>query len=199
MKKIMFNDQYALTDAVLEGKKTQEIILCKEQVWSHSDIINAENGIFHFERPKYEIGEVIAVAQSYKDCGGFMDDGTPRWNYISQIVGNKNGGWSNKMLVRPELMPHQIRVKRLSIQRLKDISDEDCLAEGVVVVESKLVGGVKSYYPCEYLQLLAKEVGWGRVFDTPREAYATLIDETRGKGTWENNPYVWVYDFELIK
>ena len=36
---------------------------------------------------------------------------------------------------------------------------------------------------------------WG----TPQEAYAALIDKINGKGTWESNPYVWAYDFELVK
>lgn len=190
MKKIMFNDQYALTDAVLEGTKTQEIILCKEQVWSHSDIINAENGIFHFERPRYEIGEVIAVAQSYKDCGGFMDDGTPRWDYISQIVGNKNGGWYNKMFVKPDLMPHQIRITRIRIQHLQDISDEDCLNEGI-----EYLAQARAFYVGYNSK--TKNRWW--LGYSLKKAFAALIDKVRGKGTWENNPYVWVYDFELIK
>ena len=36
-------------------------------------------------------------------------------------------------------------------------------------------------------------------FDTPREAFAALIDKVSGKGTWESNPYVWAYEFELMK
>lgn len=65
MKKIMFNDKFLLTQAVLDDRKTQTRRICQEQVWAHSDIINAENGIFHFEIPKYKVGEVVAVAQSY--------------------------------------------------------------------------------------------------------------------------------------
>lgn len=38
-----------------------------------------------------------------------------------------------------------------------------------------------------------KEFGW------PEKAFAYLIDKVSGKGTWESNPYVFVYDFELIK
>lgn len=34
---------------------------------------------------------------------------------------------------------------------------------------------------------------------TPREPYAKLIDKISGKGTWERNPLVFVYEFELIK
>ena len=36
-------------------------------------------------------------------------------------------------------------------------------------------------------------------YPTPREAFAHLIDEVSGKGTWDSNPWVWVYDFELFK
>jgi hypothetical protein len=31
-----------------------------------------------------------------------------------------------------------------------------------------------------------------------KKAYAFLIDKINGKGTWESNPYVWVYDFQLF-
>ena len=31
------------------------------------------------------------------------------------------------------------------------------------------------------------------------DAYEILIDKVSGKGTWERNPYVFVYDFELVK
>lgn len=34
---------------------------------------------------------------------------------------------------------------------------------------------------------------------TPQEAYAALIDRINGKGTWESNPFVWVYDYELTE
>lgn len=56
MKKILFNDKFLLTKAVLDDRKTQTRRICQEQVWAHSDIINAENGIFHFEIPKYKVG-----------------------------------------------------------------------------------------------------------------------------------------------
>lgn len=36
-------------------------------------------------------------------------------------------------------------------------------------------------------------------FDTPRVAFAVLIDRTSGKGTWRSNPFVFVYEYTLIK
>ena len=45
----------------------------------------------------------------------------------------------------------------------------------------------------QYNNILSSE--W---FRTPREAFAHLIDKVSGKGTWERNPYVFVYDFERM-
>ncbi len=199
MKKIMFNDKFGLTKAVIEGRKTQTRRKCREQVWGHSDIISARNGIFHFEIPKYKIGEIIAVAQSYRDCGGINKDGRPNWDVIAEAKGAYHSGWSNKMFVAARDMPHQIRITDVRVERLQDISDEDCLKEGVVVNEPKIKGGINMYYPCEYLRSCAKEVGWGRVFHTPREAFAHLINKVSRKDVWNENPYVFVYDFELVK
>ena len=186
----MFNDKFLLTQAVLDGRKTQTRRKCREQVWGHSDIISARNGIFHFEIPKYKIGEIIAVAQSYRDCGGVNEDGVPIWEIISQEVGGTNAGWDNKMFVRGDLMPHKIRITNVRIQRLQDISDEDCLKEGI----QKMLTG------CEYYQysFYDNDKGLWNNYKTPREAFAHLINKVSKKGTWESNPYVFVYDFELV-
>lgn len=226
MKKIMFNDKYGLTKDVIEGRKTQtRRIVTHPKTFHDKDVCGFyvckrasdgvvtdvcmydENESFIDEGqilPKYEIGEIVAVAQSYKDLGyseTALDRSPKDWRIVRGALG-KSKGWNNKMFVRVDACiekGHQIRVTKVRIERLQDISDDDCLSEGIVVNEPKIKGGVKSYYPCEYLKSCADKVGWGRVFDTPRKAYAELIDKVSGKGTWESNPYVFVYDFELIK
>lgn len=226
MKKIMFNDKYGLTKAVIEGRKTQtRRIVTHPKTFHGKDVCGFyvckrvsdgvvtdvcmydENESFIDEGqilPKYEIGEIVAVAQSYKDLGyseTALDRSPKDWRIVRGALG-KSKGWNNKMFVRVDACiekGHQIRVTKVRIERLQDISDDDCLSEDIVVNEPKIKGGVKSYYPCEYLKSCADKVGWGRVFDTPRKAYAELIDKVSGKGTWESNPYVFVYDFELIK
>lgn len=226
MKKIMFNDKYGLTKDVIEGRKTQtRRIVTHPKTFHGKDVCGFyvckrasdgvvtdvcmydENESFIDEGqilPKYEIGEIVDVAQSYKDLGyseTALDRSPKDWRIVRGALG-KSKGWNNKMFVRVDACiekGHQIRVTKVRIERLQDISDDDCLSEGIVVNEPKIKGGVKSYYPCEYLKSCADKVGWGRVFDTPRKAYAELIDKVSGKGTWESNPYVFVYDFELIK
>ena len=143
--------------------------------------------------PKYKVGEIVAVAQSYNS---FYND-----EYNPNLFPN-GAGWTNKMYVKPELMPHQIRITNVRAERLQDISDEDCLKEGVVSFEHEIPTRAKQvitrYYPCKYLMDSAKCIGWGRVYDTPQGAYSYLIDMISGKGTWDSYPYVFVYDFELL-
>ena len=209
MKKIMFNDKLGLTQAVLEVRKTQtRRMITHPKRFKGKDVY----GFYVYKRvidgvitevcmydedeisidqgqilPKYKIGEVVAVAQSYRDCGGLNEAGVPRWDVISQTVGSTNAGWDNKMFVRADLMPHQIRITNVRIERLQDISDEDCLKEGVRKVVNENGIDVQYY------------VGHDACFETPREAFANLIDKVSGKGTWNSNPYVFVYDFELVK
>ena len=36
-------------------------------------------------------------------------------------------------------------------------------------------------------------------FENPRDAFARLINKVSKKDVWSENPYVFVYDFELVK
>lgn len=202
MKKIMFNDKYGLTKAVLEGRKTQTRRFIPKEFftlqWDERDdtlVVENEFGDFvDIRNTKFcmlKVGEIVAVAQNYTACGGFMDDGTPRWDYISCIVGSKNRGWSNKMFVKPELMPHQIKITNVRIERLQDISDEDCLAEGIQIGQC---GSADTHFMDVYY--IPNEI---QPYCLPKDAYAALIDKVGKKGDWDSNPYVFVYDFELIK
>ena len=80
---------------------------------------------------------------------------------------------------------------------------EDCLAEGVVKsvhnIPTQAPQSIVGYYPSLPLKEAADKVGWGHTYSTPQYAYAALIDKVSGKGTWKSNPWVFVYEFELVK
>lgn len=169
MKKIMFNDKYGLTKAVLEGRKTMTRRIAK--AWTRPD-----GTLSGWMPSKYKVGEVVAVAQNYKDAG---------FNCLGPM---QCPGYFNKMFVKAGLMPHHIRITKVRVERLQDISDEDCRKEGI-----DYVGGYsESYY-------FGHGVGNIRLGNSPREAFAALIDKISGKGIFESNPWVFVYEFELVK
>ena len=201
MQKIMFNNKYGLTQAVLEGRKTQTrriaytgnatIIDCGICV-EPKNIGRATlfRGIDEIAHSRYCIGEEVAVAQAY--CVLVSEVGYNE-EEINKLMCSK--GWINKMYVKADLMTHRIRITDIRAERLQEISDEDCIAEGIR--EQYFYSGEEepefegySYYAKNVLKPL---------FCTPREAYAALINKISGKGTWASNPYVFVYEFELIK
>lgn len=187
MKKIMFNDKYGLTQAVFEGRKTQTRRIIKMPDYDEEYLNTAFDWEFReivvIDRyAKYKVGEIVAIAQSYKDCG-YGAIGV-KYEYITKA------GFNNKMFIKSELMPNRISITNVRIERLQDISDEDCLKEGI-----EFDGKAK----CFYFRFNASTNSKIWLGNTAREAFASLIDKVSDKGTWESNPYVFVYDFELVK
>lgn len=195
MQKIMFNDKYGLTQAVLEGRKTQTrriaytgnatIIDCgicvEPKNFGRATLFRGIDEIAH---SRYNIGEEVAVAQAYSK---FVSEAGINDAEINKLRISK--GWKNKMYVKANLMPNRIRITNIRAERLQEISYEDCFAEGVVQQHGEGANGeIYSYIPYEK-----------PLYSTPREAYAALIDKISGKGTWASNPYVFAYEFELVK
>jgi hypothetical protein len=213
-KKIMFNDKYSLTQAVLDGRKTmtRRIIKCPRTFkgeWvagfnihrRHSDkkivdwpcMYDADEREFDMGEilPKYKVGEVLSIAQSYESLGMNPEIALNDRDGIGFYTKTKfASGWKNKMFVRADLMPHHIRITNIKIERLQDISDKDCLKEGIYKGQC---GSADTHFMDAYYYK-----GDIQPYCTPREAFAALIDKVSGKGTWESNPYVFAYEFELI-
>lgn len=219
MQKIMFNDRYGLTDAVIEGRKimTRRLIdpmpkdcatvhkNCWGANWSDEPMslvvdrdtggiyckycgngVRLHDGGYHY-KTKYEVGEVVAVAQSY-EAAGF----DPGYCIEGGQFAQKHAGWHNKMFVKPALMSHRIRITGIKCERLQDISDEDCFREGISESWYESTDTTTYGYADE-------KKGTAVEFDTPRKAFAALIDKVSGRGTWASNPWVVVYEFELLK
>lgn len=305
----MFNDKYGLTDAVVRGDKTQtrRIVKIPDNYiflgWYNDDVKDGEfykTVVFrenkelshkHIKLP-YKIGETVAVAQSYKEAGIKPDLSVPIGDWCG--FAGDTAAWNNKMFVNAYFMPYQIEITNVRVERLQDISDEDCLKEGVASfakiyadkeaikygskidyqhwIVDEIEGSDQSFSYCrkcaeKVVERLRKkhdfdtendiyiDGGWtqeqqssvycekcdkpleysfiGKInnemenieFDNPagmylldqvlwdeettkilldypfliKKAFAKLIDKVNGKGTWESNQYVFVYDFKLTK
>lgn len=206
MKKIMFNNRYGLTQAVLDLLKTMTRRIISEKEWDKIRKFKEEYYEQTFdrledkeliktyfdtypERMPYQVGEVVAIAQKYSEIG------------IEPFPFCK-AGWNNKMFVRADLMPHHIHMTDFKVEQLQDISDEDCLKEGVETVESyaikadgtrKTLNYYRFTYKCKSERVLTLSGS------TPKEVYHTLIDRIYGKSTWQSNPWMLAYEFELVK
>lgn len=217
MKKIMFNDEFRLTQAVLDGRKTMTRRICKydrpDESWdivfpvfeskdydSKGNLISPLLGAFGWKNkdgdftgwnnPLYKVGEIVAIAQSYESV--YNEKGLETMDMLVSWLKNHKG-WQNKLFVAAGYMIHHIRITDIKIERLQDISDEDCLKEGIYRLDSANGNGGIAYSFVGASD--KKHIG---LYNTPRDAFEFLINKVSGKGTWESNPFVFAYEFKLI-
>jgi hypothetical protein len=194
MKGITFTEP--LFHKVVSGEKTQTRRIVKPQP--------AFEGEFRYACPKDENQKDIIprylkepYARSYipgiedKDDNPFTTAIDPKcWETIYRYDDCIYAGaeWKNAISMPAKYARYFIEITAVRCERLQDISDEDCLKEGIQEIK-----GFNPVSTC-YEDCVDKNL-----WTSPQQAYAALIDQIYGKGTWERNPYVWVYDFKLVK
>ena len=95
------------------------------------------------------------------------------------------GGYPTKW--RPSIfMPREasrilLGVVDVRVERLRDITEEDVIAEGISLPN--------------YAELAIKDVQ----YPEPSVIYADLWESINGKGSWDKNPWVWVITFKSLK
>lgn len=206
----MFNDTYALTQAVPDGTKTMTRRIEKptemaagytmEDVATifheYSSLLNAHSFSLHDNEkqigvlnPRYQVGEVVAVAQCYLDIGNPQFD-----KFGHDVPGN-----TNKMFVKAALMPHHIKITDVRMERLQEISEDDIMREGIRHRRVNMGFGnalTRDDYYFEYIDRDGEINVYGN--RDKRETFSILIDKISGNGTWLRNPWVVVYEFEKV-
>lgn len=199
MKLIMFNDEpHMLTEAVLSGRKTQaRYIVPTSHLKAYEDYLSSfpmhtlrlEQFLIRNGLAKFTVGEEVAIAQSYKSLNlspeliqraKSHDKKSFRYVPISSLP-----GWNNKMYVSADFMRHSIVITSVGVERLQQITTANALKEGLISIPS---GG--------YGTSVKLNMSLG---NSPRKAYARLINELCKKSVWDKNPYVYVYGFSLVK
>lgn len=259
MRKIMFDDKYGLTEAVLTGRKTmtRRVVPAKvaqmieafanptllvpldcipsgmsieefEQQWKNYDAPvfiqpkSKEKIKFYDARKEaaklapYKIGEEIAIAQSYNDVFDNFKGHKGKLKQLYKNLNPKEAAWNNKMFVKASMMPHRIRITDVKVERLQDISDEDCAKEGIIHVNWRqyLKQDMDDFSPQPYkdhdlwtLPIFEESFrdAWAEqkpgeyAAESAKVAFAVLIFKLMGKKVWEQNPWVFAYEFELVK
>lgn len=141
----MFNDRYGLTQDVLEGRKTMTRRIIKidndelrgmQFRGINEDglaIMRSSIGVAQLV-PKYHIGEVVAVAQSYNDVYKELKRTHGSSSSITRDFFHKyiQGGRmpvSNKMFVKADLMPTKIRITDTKVERLQEKYNEKSITQ----------------------------------------------------------------------
>lgn len=186
MKGICFIEPLFHKVAKREKTQTRRIITPEPKI---------QNGWIVKPKSKYKVGEIVYLKEPYVVSKGgrvfrkYDKSDVSFLRYLGEDTEAK-GVWKNKLFMPESAARYFIKITGVRAERLQDISEEDCLKEGII------------YKPIQSLSWKDKLTpmwsnGINR-YKAPQEAYAALINSINGKGTWEKNPFVWVYDFELI-
>ena len=131
-------------------------------------------------KPRYKVGEMVYIKEPFH-----VDDDRVIYRYDKYVSDHLICKWENPYTMAANQARHFIEITAVRCERVQDISYFNCEDEGIVPEwESDFV------------------VGWrnkvdGKTHDTPRQAYAALFDKINGKGAFERNEWVWVYDFRF--
>lgn len=199
MQKIMFADNFKLTEKVKKNQKTTtrrlvpDKLILKHGVNKHTLLQKIPDLLW--DSP-YKIGETVAVAEPYRKCLDYIAtlpefEGYSRAELEAKF--QEEAGWDNKMFVKAEYMPVRIKIIDVQIARLQEMNHEDCFKEGIVIKDK---GFPISYGYEEIKDQWTTRQYW---FSSPIEAFRSLFEKLSGKHTWEQNPLVYEYTFKQIE
>ncbi len=162
--------------------------------------------------PRYNVGEVIYLKEPYQyaivhemmgygyfyGCNNIADYSCDL-SWFREISSDESSEWHerwnkyedekmNKLFMPESAARYFIKITGVRAELLQDISEEDCLKEGIKIGRC---GNENHWMKAFYAP------GDNQPYMTARSAYEELINRINGKDTWALNPYVWVYDFEL--
>lgn len=153
--------------------------------------------------PKVNIGDIIWVRETFQ-ITDFLHPTDENYGYIYKA--SENGKeWQNNSenwIWKPSLfMPKaacRIFLKCVSVhaERLQEIDEQSAAKEGIeVLYNDDDVPGYYLYGNHDFQDFIGRKALTGLA----TESYMTLWQMIHGKNSWKENPYVWVYKFELIE
>ena len=213
MKGILFKEN--LFNKILTGEKTQTRRVIKGTPWDLQKMNEWEEWPkeeISAPKPRYKVGEVVYLKEPYIEFGTMDDQQQPVGGFLYKFDGKPlpsdlGERWSNKLFMPSRAARHFIKITGVRTERLQEITDSDILAEGV--------------NPSKYLELWhVWEKLWDSINARPKGVQVKQKDGTKkteyylsfpwagpDKPTTANNlphycfpnPWVWVYEFELVE
>ena len=161
----------------------------KDCQWADGGLGFPESGIA--DHAPCKVGDIFWVRETWR-CMGFDDDDkkilvqykdeTSRWVSFDDVTRWKkfavcSARWKPSIHMPLEAARLFLEVREVRVERLRDISHLDVMAEG----------------------LQQKECGCEVVTGGYCTVFREFWNAVNGKGAWESNPWVWVYSFMRVE
>jgi hypothetical protein len=108
--------------------------------------------------------------------------------------------WKRARFMPKDFCRIWLKIKSVRVERLQDISDDDAVEEGIDIFTSPNAdAGDYNCYPRNYMISEKDADGWPYFEEEEYiESFASLWESINGPGSWEENPWVWVIEFEKL-
>ena len=183
-------------DAVIEWRKTQTRRLVNPQP---NCPYQSKDGNFYDAcrgneeddeiKPRYKAGEIVYIKEPFVVEWYDKKNWGVWYKYTDYDAFLPTLKWTPARHMPAKYARHFIKITGVRCERVQEITESDCLKEGILKVNS---------YSTWKLFSLPDSPNYSE-FYTAQQAYAALFDQINGKGAWDSNTYVWVYDFEFVK
>jgi hypothetical protein len=208
-KPILFNTE--MVQAILDGRKTVTRRKIDRDITNFCDVevdgtlLDYQNCHGDFINPidlcRYKVGDILYVRETWSihECvkcqaGIPALGGECKCEYVYRAsYGATDFRWKPSIHMPKEAARIFLKVTDVRVERLQDMTDEDCIAEGIKPVR---VPGSTNYREEREFQIAC---GIATI-----EKYEELWDSTIKKQDlykygWEGNPWVWVIEFERVE
>lgn len=182
--------------ALLDGRKTQTRRIVKltpkDGVADNRFVFEDINGKFRFiDCPYGRPRDLLWVRETWGETGSpmrvdYKADAGPITETARMSAGLK---WKPSIHMPRYASRLTLRITAVRVERLQDISEEDAISEGI-----ELLGGPTS---CSPWKDYSKDQRY-KFFSAPSASYCSLWESINGPESWDQNPFVWVIQFEVI-
>lgn len=147
-----------------------------------------EDLMYDIKCPYGKVGDILWVREKF-----LFDDGEGVYCYAASMdksdVNWLKGSWKPSIHMPKAAARIWLEITDIKIERLKDISEEDAIAEGVLKVND----GFKNY------MTKPKLISTLSCFDKAYYSFLSLWESINGYESSELNPWVWVITFKKVE
>ena len=173
--------------ALLDGSKTQtrRVVKAKHLPWIENSVLNFLDGKWNQRPLPYgQPGDRLWVRESFARIDGQTRPWIETDYKATYTHGDRLGDslgikkrWTPSIHMPRHASRITLDITGVRLERLRDISPDDCIAEGA--------------WP-----IAQRELGRGH---EAVDAFHALWEQINGPGSWDANPWVWVLEFRRLQ
>jgi hypothetical protein len=187
--------------AILDGRKTQTRRIVTDKHFKRLGLERDGEYIYTTEGPQWngefegefwspfgQAGGRLWVRETHCQFGSryiYRAD----YDQLTPISDGIGGPWKPAIHMPRKASRITLEVTSLRVERLSDISNADCVAEGITAIGNGVRMPDGSY---------AQAGRYETKSSTVRQLYSELWESINGPGSWARNPWVWVVEFRIF-